>query len=130
MFKKAFKKLGIQITVFTVAAVALLVVLLMAITIWQFRSYSNNLLQERSNSGERVLEAVLSDELITCHLDQIILTKDTKNMLGSAASNAISGKKTKSKTSAGQRIVKNSTSAATRTITRELTRDILGTLIK
>ncbi len=88
MFKKAFKKLGIQITVFTVAAVALLVVLLMAITIWQFRSYSNNLLQERSNSGERVLEAVLSDELSTCHLDQIILTKDTKNMLGSAASNA------------------------------------------
>lgn len=87
MLKKMFKKLGTQITVFTVAAVALLVILLMVISISQFRSYSNNLLQDRSNSGERVLETALSTELSTCHLDQIILTKDTQNMFGSAASN-------------------------------------------
>ena len=50
--------------------------------------------------------------------------------LGTAASDAISGKKTKSRTSTGQKIVKNTTSAATRTITRELTRSILGNLVK
>ena len=41
-------------------------------------------------------------------------------------SDAVSGKKTKSKTSMGQKIVKNTTSSLTRT----LTRDILGNLIK
>ncbi len=49
---------------------------------------------------------------------------------GTAVSDAVSGKKTKSRTSTGQKIVKNTTSAATRTLTRELTRGILGNLIK
>jgi len=41
-------------------------------------------------------------------------------------SDAVSGKKTKSSKSMGQKIIKNTTSAATRT----LTRDILGNLLK
>ncbi|MBE6910640.1 MAG: hypothetical protein E7474_13880 [Ruminococcaceae bacterium] len=87
MFKKAFKRLGTQITVLTVAAVALLVLLLMVITISQFKSYSSNLLQERSNAGERVLETTLASELNILVRDQIILTKDTAVMTGTAEAN-------------------------------------------
>ena len=39
-------------------------------------------------------------------------------------------KESKSRTSAKEKVVKNATSAATRTLTKELTRDILGNLIK
>ncbi|MBE7004761.1 MAG: hypothetical protein E7425_10885, partial [Ruminococcaceae bacterium] len=87
MFKKAFKKLGTQITAFTVAAVGLLVILLMVITIMQFKSYSSSLLQDRSNAGERVLEATLVAQLDICCRDQIILTKDTAAMVGNTAAN-------------------------------------------
>jgi hypothetical protein len=45
-------------------------------------------------------------------------------------SDAVTGKKTKSRTSTTGRVAKNATSAATRTITKELTRDILGNLVK
>ncbi|MBR4738723.1 MAG: DUF853 family protein [Bacteroidales bacterium] len=45
---------------------------------------------------------------------------------GTAVSDAVSGKKTKSSKTMGQKIIKNTTSAATRT----LTRDILGNLLK
>ena len=45
---------------------------------------------------------------------------------GTAVSDAVSGKKTKSKTTTGQKLVKNTTSS----VTRVLTRDILGNLIK
>ena len=45
---------------------------------------------------------------------------------GTAVSDAVTGKKTKSTKSMGQKIIKNTTSAATRT----LTRDILGNLLK
>ena len=45
-------------------------------------------------------------------------------------SDKVTGKQTKSRTSKTGRVVKNATSAATRTITKELTRDILGNLIK
>jgi len=51
-------------------------------------------------------------------------------ILGTIVSDAVTGKKTKSRTSATGRVAKNATSAATRTVTRELTRDILGNLIK
>ena len=51
-------------------------------------------------------------------------------MLGSFVSDMITGKKSKSRTSATGKMAKNATSAATRTITRELTRDILGNLVK
>ncbi|MBO5611296.1 MAG: DUF853 family protein [Prevotella sp.] len=51
-------------------------------------------------------------------------------LLGTYVSNAVQGKKTKSRTSTTGRVVKNATSAATRTITKELTRDILGNLVK
>ena len=49
---------------------------------------------------------------------------------GTMVSDAITGKKTKSRTSTTGRMAKHATSAATRTITRELTRDILGNLTK
>ena len=42
----------------------------------------------------------------------------------------MSGKSAKRRTSTKERVVKNATSAATRTITKELTRDILGNLVK
>jgi methyl-accepting chemotaxis protein len=87
MTKTMFKRLGTQITVITVAAVTLLVLVLMVITITQFKSYSSSLLQERSNAGERVLEATLEDEISICVRDQIILMKDVAAMSGTAAGN-------------------------------------------
>ncbi|MBE7007572.1 MAG: methyl-accepting chemotaxis protein [Ruminococcaceae bacterium] len=90
MFKNMFKKLGSQITVITVAAVTLLAAVLMVVTISQFKAYSNGLLQERSNAGERVLETTLSDEITICCRDQIILTKDVATMSGPAV--AIAGR--------------------------------------
>ncbi len=88
MFKKLFRRLGTQITVITIAAVAVMVAVLLVVTILQFKSFTSGILQERSSAGESVLETALNNEISTCHLDQIILTKDTQNMLGSAASNA------------------------------------------
>ena len=58
------------------------------------------------------------------------ITSTFAALLGTWASDKVSGKKTKSRKSAKERVVKNATSAATRTITKELTRDILGNLIK
>lgn len=82
---------------------------------------------EKEGKGDKKKQGLLS-KVLKAILTAVTATLGT--IVGSAASDAISGKKTKKKTSAGQRIVKNSTSAATRTITRELTRDILGNLIK
>ncbi len=56
------------------------------------------------------------------------ITGTLATIAGTMVSDAITGKKTKSKTSTAGKIAKNTTSAATRTITRELTRDILGNL--
>jgi len=58
------------------------------------------------------------------------ITSTLAAVLGSYVSDKITGKKTKSRTSTTGRVVKNATSAASRTITKELTRDILGNLIK
>ena len=58
------------------------------------------------------------------------ITGTLATIAGTMVSDAITGKKTKSKTSTAGKIAKNTTSAATRTITRELTRDILGNLTK
>ena len=58
------------------------------------------------------------------------LTGTLATIAGTMVSDAITGKKTKSRTSTTGRMAKNATSAATRTITRELTRDILGNLTK
>ena len=58
------------------------------------------------------------------------VTSTLAAILGTMVSDAITGKKTKSRTSKTGRVVKNATSAATRTITKELTRDILGNLVK
>ncbi len=58
------------------------------------------------------------------------VTGTLATIAGTMVSDAITGKKTKSRTSATGRVAKNATSAATRTITRELTRDILGNLTK
>ncbi len=86
MFRNAFKKLGTQITVFTVAAVALLMVVLMLVTISQFRAYSSNLLQDRSNIGERVLETMLESEFSICRRDHSILEKEVSVMFGTPES--------------------------------------------
>ena len=58
------------------------------------------------------------------------ITATLASVAGTMVSDAITGKKTKSRTSTTGRMAKNATSAATRTITRELTRDILGNLTK
>ena len=54
------------------------------------------------------------------------VTATAATALGTAVSNKVTGKKSTSRTSTTQKVVKNATSAATRT----LTRDILGNLIK
>ena len=54
------------------------------------------------------------------------VTATVASVLGSVVSDAITGKKSKSRTSVTGKIAKNATSAATRT----LTRDILGNLVK
>ena len=69
MVKKMFKRLGTQITVITIAAVGVLVILLATFTILQFKSFTNNLLQQRSIAGERVLEATLTAQLDICCRD-------------------------------------------------------------
>ena len=58
------------------------------------------------------------------------ITSTLATILGTYVSDKVTGKKTKSKTSATGRVVKNATSAATRPSRKELTRDILGNLIK
>jgi hypothetical protein len=58
------------------------------------------------------------------------VTSTLAALLGAWVSEKVSGKKSKSRTSAKERVVKNATSAATRTIPKELTRDILGNLLK
>ena len=58
------------------------------------------------------------------------ITGTLATVAGTMVSDAITGKKSKSRTSTACRMAKNATSAATRTITRELTRDILGNLTK
>ena len=76
---------------------------------------------EKKNSGfmGKVLKAVVT-----------AVTSTLAAILGTIVSDAVTGKKTKSRTSKTGRVVKNATSAATRTITKELTRDILGNLVK
>jgi DNA helicase HerA-like ATPase len=58
------------------------------------------------------------------------ITSTIAAILGTYVSDKVTGKKTKSRSSATGRVVKNDTSAATRSVTKELTRDILGNLIK
>ena len=82
---------------------------------------------ERSQSSQRSKPGFMSKVL------KAVLTAVTSTLaaiVGSWASEKLTGKKKKSRTSAKERVVKNATSAATRTITRELTRDILGNLVK
>ena len=72
---------------------------------------------EKKKSGvfSKVLKAVLT-----------AVTATVATSIGTAVSNKVTGKKSRSSTSTGQKVIKNATSAATRTITR----DILGNLIK
>ena len=56
------------------------------------------------------------------------VTATLATWVGTKVSDAVTGKKTKSSTSVTGKIAKNATSAATRSVTRELTRDILGNL--
>ncbi len=65
--------------------------------------------------GSKLLKAALT-----------AVTATLATAAGTAVSDAVSGKKTKSRTSMGQKIVKNTTSSVTRT----LTRDILGNLMR
>ncbi len=60
------------------------------------------------------------------------VTASVAASVGTAVSNKVAGgkpPKTK-KVSTGNKVVKSATSAATRTVTRELSRSILGNLIK
>ena len=75
--------------------------------------------KKAAGMGSKVLKAVIT-----------AVTASVATAVGTAVSDKVTGKKTKSRTSTGQKIIKNTTSAATRTIIRELTRDILGNLIK
>ena len=70
---------------------------------------------KKKGIGSKILKAVFT-----------AATATLATAAGTAVSDAVSGKKTKSSKSMGQKIIKNTTSAATRT----LTRDILGNLLK
>ena len=94
-------------------------------------------MQENSESSEKAETPAKKEEkkkpgLISKIIKAIItaLTGTLATIAGTMVSDAITGKKTKSRTSTTGRMAKNATSAATRTITRELTRDILGNLTK
>ena len=71
--------------------------------------------KKKSGIGSKLLKAVFT-----------AATATLATAAGTAVSDAVTGKKTKSSKSMGQKIIKNTTSAATRT----LTRDILGNLLK
>lgn len=58
------------------------------------------------------------------------LTATFASVLGTAVSNQVTGKKSRSRKTTTERAVKNATSAATRTMTREITRSILGNIVK
>ncbi len=87
MFKNAFKKLGTQITVITIAAIVVFVAAMLAITITQFSSYNKGILQTRSQSGMSVLEDEVNFETDTVLKDYILLSKDTEHMVGNAVTN-------------------------------------------
>ncbi|MBO7100859.1 MAG: DUF853 family protein [Bacteroidales bacterium] len=70
---------------------------------------------KKSGIGSKLLKAVFT-----------AATATLATAAGTAVSDAVTGKKTKSNKTMGQKIIKNTTSAATRT----LTRDILGNLLK
>ena len=71
--------------------------------------------KKKAGIGGKLLKAALT-----------AVTATLATAAGTAVSDAVSGKKTKSRTTVGQKMVKNTTSSLTRT----LTRDILGNLIK
>jgi len=75
--------------------------------------------KSKPNIFSKVLKAVFT-----------AITATLASVAGSFVSDMVTGKKSKSRTSATGKMAKNATSAATRTITRELTRDILGNLVK
>lgn len=79
--------------------------------------------QEVAPKAEKKKAGVLS-KVMKAVLTAVTATVATS--IGTAVSNKVTGKKSRSTTSTGQKVIKNATSAATRTITR----DILGNLIK
>lgn len=83
--------------------------------------------QEKEAAKQKSKPGLLS-KILKATLTAVTATAATA--AGSALSDVVSGKKTKSRTSVGQKMVKNTTSAATRTLTRELTRGLLGNLLK
>ena len=88
---------------------------------------------ERTKNSERADRSKSSKPGVMSKVWRAVLTAITSTLAtlaGAWVSEKVTGKKSKSRTSAKERVVKNATSAATRTITKELTRDILGNLIK
>lgn len=89
--------------------------------------------QQTAEEGKKDAQSTGKKKNIFSKVLKAIITAITgvfATIAGTFVSDAITGKKTKSRTSVGGRVAKNATSAATRTVTRELTRDILGNLIK
>ena len=82
---------------------------------------------EKAAAKEKSKPGLLS-KILKATLTAVTATAATA--AGTALSDAVSGKKTKTRTSVSQKMVKNTTSAATRTVARELTRGILGNLLK
>ncbi len=83
-----FKQLGTQIIAIMAMALLIVVALVLVISITQFRSFTNGLLQARSVTGEAALEVALNTKIDDCQLKQVILSKDTQHMIGTAAQNA------------------------------------------
>jgi hypothetical protein len=93
-----------------------------AVTVQDGQSVPGN--QKTSKTqGDSKKKSLLS-KIIKAIITAVTATLAT--LVGTFVSDKVSGKKTKNRTSATQRVVKNATSAAARTVTR----DILGNLIK
>ena len=95
--------------------------------------------EEVEENGKKGKETKKKKGIVSKVIKSVVtaITATLATAAGTAVSDAVTGKKTKSKTTTKQKVVKNATSAAARTASRELIngggtilRDILGNIVK
>ncbi|MCR4780662.1 MAG: methyl-accepting chemotaxis protein [Ruminiclostridium sp.] len=73
-----FKKLGLQIVVITVAAIAAVIAIMLTVTILSFSGYNDNLLKDKAKVGEAALKGAVENELETLELYEKIFSEEDK----------------------------------------------------
>ncbi|MBQ9383325.1 MAG: methyl-accepting chemotaxis protein [Ruminiclostridium sp.] len=71
-----FKKLGMQIVVFTVAALAAVIAIMLVVILVNFENYNNKLLEEKAKIGETSLEGAVEDEITTLALYERLFSEE------------------------------------------------------